>query len=67
MTMTHEISSDKIKIQGECEMTGQTLRMSSIYQNKKMSSYKYGPTNTSFPCYSTERMNLQKLLKITSM
>jgi hypothetical protein len=56
-----------IYIQGESEMCGLTLGMSSTYPNKKTCSYKYGSAKASFPSYSTERTHLQELLKMSSM
>jgi hypothetical protein len=51
----------------ESEICGQTLGMSSTYQNKKTSSYKCGSTNASLQNCSIERAHLQEVLKMSSM
>jgi hypothetical protein len=39
--------------------------MNATYQRRKR-TYKSGPANALFPSYSTERMQLQEVLKISS-
>jgi hypothetical protein len=40
------------------------LGMGFTYQNKKISSYKHGPVNNSFPSYNTERTHLKEVVKV---
>jgi hypothetical protein len=45
----------------------QTLWMCSMYQNKKISSYKHGSAGTSRPSYWSERLHLKDMLKMCYM